>query len=384
MKLDTAFRQQRLKSWQPILSPRSVLPLLFLVAVIFTPLGIALIYTTYNVQQFVVEYGKCSELANTSSFGDIPSKYITKHFQSYNADDYSAPQWKLINDDDDLTCQIKFSVPHDIQAPVYLYYKLTKFYQNHREYVESYDLEQLNGEAVSADDLTSDCKPLRTNSEGKPYYPCGLIANSLFNDTFDSPYKSGDENSKYEMTDKDISWSADRSRFKKTKYKASDVVPPPNWAKRYPDGYTDDNLPDLSTWDALQVWMRTAGLPSFYKLALKNTSQTLQKGEYIMNIGLNFPVSLFGGTKSMVITSSSVTGGRNLSLGIAYLVVAAVSLFFGIVFLLKYLIQPRKLGDHSYLNFQERNDARSTTSGSRSQIDPTDYREEPRAVREIL
>ncbi|CCH44324.1 Cell division control protein [Wickerhamomyces ciferrii] len=296
--------------------------------------------------------------------------------------DYNTPQWRLVENDDTTTCQIKFSIPHEIKAPVYLYYKLTKFYQNHREYVESYDLQQLKGEAVSADDLDSDCGPLKTNSDGKPYYPCGLIANSMFNDTFDSPYKSDDETSIYNMTDKAISWSSDRSRYQKTKYKASEIVPPPNWAKKYPDGYTDDNLPDLSQWESLQVWMRTAGLPSFMKLARRNDKETLEKGEYIMNIGLNFPVSIFGGTKSMVITSSSIIGGRNLSLGIAYLVVAAISVFFGIVFLVKYIIQPRKLGDHSYLTFQDRSntDARSTDS----YVEPQPSRDEPRTVREIL
>lgn len=332
----------------------------------------------------MVEYSKCSELANTSAFGDIPSKYVSKHFQSYDSDNYNTPQWKLDQNDDDLTCQIKFSIPHDIKAPVFLYYKLTKFYQNHREYVESYDLQQLKGEAVSADDLDSDCKPLKTNSEGKPYYPCGLIANSMFNDTFNSPYLSGDENSIYEMTDKKISWSSDRSRYKKTKYDPSEIAPPPNWAKKYPNGYTSDNLPDLSEWESLQVWMRTAGLPNFMKLALRNNTQTLQRGEYIMNIGLNFPVSLFGGTKSMVLTSSSVVGGRNLSLGIAYLVVAAIAVFFGIVFLIKYIIQPRKLGDHLYLTFDKSETQRPTTGSSRSQLEPQESRDEPRNVREIL
>lgn len=347
-------------------------------------MGIALIYTTYNVEQLVVEYSQCSELANTSSFEEIPSKFVTKHFKSYNPDDYSKPQWRLQqnDDDDDLTCQIRFSIPRDIKPPIYLYYKLTKFYQNHREYVESFDLQQLKGEAVSADDLDSDCKPLRTNSEGKPYYPCGLIANSMFNDTFESPYKSDDETSFYNMTDKKISWSSDRSKFKKTKYDPSDIVPPPYWAKKFPDGYTSENLPDLSEWEALQVWMRTAGLPNFMKLALKNDTDTLEKGEYVINIGLNFPVSLFGGTKSLVLTTSSIVGGRNLSLGIAYLVVAAISVFFGIIFLVKYIIQPRKLGDHSYLSFQDKTEQRST--GTRSQLEPQESRDEPRNVREIL
>lgn len=36
---DTAFKQQRLKSWQPILTPKSVLPTLFVLGAIFAPIG---------------------------------------------------------------------------------------------------------------------------------------------------------------------------------------------------------------------------------------------------------------------------------------------------------------------------------------------------------
>lgn len=328
--------------------------MLLLIGIIFTPLGIGLIYATYNVEQLVVEYGKCSSIATTDEFADIPSRFVSKHF-SASVD--TKTQWRLVENGDDLTCQIKFEIPKDIKGPVFLFYKLTNFFQNHREFVESYDLPQLKGVAVSADDLDDDCKPLKTNEDGKPYYPCGLIANSLFNDTFSSPYNPDDTSNTYNMTDKGISWSSDRKRFKKTKYSAEEIVPPPNWAKQFPDGYTDDNLPNLHEWEALQVWMRTAGLPSFMKLALKNEDDKLEKGVYVIDVGLNYPVSMFGGTKSFVLTTSSVLGGRNLSLGIAYLVVAALVILFGVIFLIKYVIKPRKLGDHTYLNFQgERNE----------------------------
>lgn len=36
---DTAFKQQRLKAWQPILTPKKVLPTLFLIGIIFAPIG---------------------------------------------------------------------------------------------------------------------------------------------------------------------------------------------------------------------------------------------------------------------------------------------------------------------------------------------------------
>ena len=93
--------------------------------------------------------------------------------------------------------------------------------------------------------------------------------------------------------------------------------------------------------------MRTAALPKFYKLALKNESGELPNGTYTMNIGLNYPVSIFGGSKSIVVTTSSVIGGRNMSLGVLYCIVAGISALFAIIFLVKVIIQPRTMGDHS-------------------------------------
>jgi hypothetical protein len=42
--VDTAFKQQRLKAWQPILTPKTVLPTLFIIGIIFAPIGALLIW----------------------------------------------------------------------------------------------------------------------------------------------------------------------------------------------------------------------------------------------------------------------------------------------------------------------------------------------------
>lgn len=83
-------------------------------------------------------------------------------------------------------CFIKFDVPYDLDHTVLLYYKLTNFFQNHRRYVKSIDLNQLKGNDVSIGTLKSgDCKPVAvTDDNSKAIYPCGLIANSVFNGAF--------------------------------------------------------------------------------------------------------------------------------------------------------------------------------------------------------
>lgn len=46
---NTAFRQQRLKAWQPILTPKTVIPLFFVIGIICAPIGGLLIYASSTV-----------------------------------------------------------------------------------------------------------------------------------------------------------------------------------------------------------------------------------------------------------------------------------------------------------------------------------------------
>lgn len=216
----------------------------------------------------------------------------------FNDDPKQNTVWRKVHHDVEVTpgvkiptttCQIQFEIPDDIGPPVFFYYRLTNFYQNHRRYVKSLDTDQLKGHFIKNSTIQGgSCNPLRLDENGKAYYPCGLIANSLFNDTFYSPVMigNGNDNQTYPMTNKGIAWGTDASLYGKTKYTPDQVSPPPNWAPRYPKGYTEENFPDLHTMEEFQVWMRTAGLPTFSKLALRNDNQTMKAGNYQVNIDL--------------------------------------------------------------------------------------------------
>lgn len=104
---------------------------------------------------------------------------------------------------------------------------------------------------------------------------------------------SSASNQTYNMTAQDIAWTSDSSRFGKTSYTNDQVMPPPNWALRYPNGYDDEHpVPDLSTWYEFQNWMRTAGLPTFSKLALRNADEVMQAGTYQIDVNLSMFASL--------------------------------------------------------------------------------------------
>lgn len=54
--------------------------------------------------------------------------------------------------------------------------------------------------------------------------------------------------------------------------------------------------------------MRTAALPTFYKLYGQNKTEVMTEGTYHISIEMNYPVEIFGGTKSLVITTNTIFG----------------------------------------------------------------------------
>ncbi|MBA0808843.1 hypothetical protein Gohar_024550, partial [Gossypium harknessii] len=86
-----------------------------------------------------------------------------------------------------------------MKKPIYVYYQLDNFYQNHRRYVKSRSDSQLK-ENSSWDDVSS-CKP-EDMSNDQPIVPCGLIAWSLFNDTYSFSLNS----QQLAVNKKGISW----------------------------------------------------------------------------------------------------------------------------------------------------------------------------------
>lgn len=81
---------------------------------------------------------------------------------------------------------VEFEVERDMPKPVYIYYQIENFYQNHRRYVSSLDEMQLRGEGPSNPNKKTypRCHPWIIGGDGRVHYPCGLIAASVFNDSY--------------------------------------------------------------------------------------------------------------------------------------------------------------------------------------------------------
>lgn len=382
---NTAFRQQRLKAWQPILTPKTVLPLFFAIGIIFAPIGGGLLYASAVVQEIILDYSSCyTDAPVYPATSPMPTSLVTSHFKKNASSTFqgSPPSWsrKTVNYTwgpgavvETTQCTLNFSILEPMEPPVLFYYRLTNFYQNHRRYAKSFNTNQLSGQAVSASSIdSSDCTPLTTitldNGTKIPYYPCGLAPNSVFNDTFSSPVLLDPPNSNdpwtYQMNNNSgISWASDKDLYGNSSYDWANVAVPPNWVLRYPNNYSDEYHPDLVDDEAFQVWMRLAGLPTFSKLAQRNDTTVMQAGTYSVDINHNFNVTEYGGTKSIIISTRTVMGGKNPFLGIAYVVVGGICIVLGALFTVTHLIRPRKLGDHTYLSWNNEGPSTAIASG---------------------
>ena len=343
------------------MTPGAVIGLFTALGIVFASIGAVILGLSAATPEFWFDYTDCLAKAGTD-FTPAGNGFA----------------WKKVGDN---TCILQFTLDKSLAAPVFLYYRLTGFYQNNRTYVKSVNWSQLGGAALTKDQLDS-CAPLIGPDSGSnlPYYPCGLIANSMFSDEI-GPLQSG--NTTYIFTDKGIAWSSDLSRFQPTAYSREQVLVPPAWAKARPElvetstGLYRGSIPDLSQNERLMVWMRTAAFPSFRKTWGRLDAE-VPAGTYTMAIRESFDVSGFKGTKTVILGKTGAIGGRNIALGIIYVACGALFLALALAFLTKQCIRPRIQADRRYLSWAARpsgssprsEDSQSPSEKSPEVIDP--------------
>ncbi|CAL2244515.1 unnamed protein product [Prunus armeniaca] len=301
------FTQQELSACKPILTPGWVISIFVTIGIVFIPIGFASLFASERVVEIIDHYDKdCVPLRYTDDkLAFIQSSKTNK------------------------TCIRRLTVPKQMKSPVYIYYQLDHFYQNHRRYVKSRSDSQLRSK--SDENKTSTCAPER-NSPNGTIVPCGLIAWSLFNDT----YKFSVKNKQLGVNKKDITWKSDQgNKF------GSDVYPKNFQSGGLIGGAKLNSSIPLSEQEDLIVWMRTAALPTFRKLYGRIEVDLEANDVVIVTIENNYNTYSFGGNKKLVLSTASWIGGKNYLLGVAYLTVGGLCLFLAISFILLYLIKPR-------------------------------------------
>jgi len=314
----SALKQQRLKAWQPILTPRVVIISFFIIGLIFIPVGIGLLVTSDRVVEHESEpYEVC------------PVPYVSDGSPVCDAGPTACP------------CVHVDFLDINMPKPVYLYYKMENFYQNHRRYVKSRSDSQLAGESSPTSASLKNCEPFKSLNDSDAldfmYLPCGLIAKSMFTDSFRlvklPSNNTGGEEIAIPMSFKGVAWDSDvEKKFNNPPKNESGIRIIPDF--KHPD---------------FVVWMRTAGLPTFRKLYRVIDEDLV--GDYRVYIHNTYDVTGYGGHKFVVLSTTSWLGGKNPFLGYAYIIVGSVCVVLAIIFGLKQAISPRATGDTTYLEW---------------------------------
>ncbi|EOD22636.1 hypothetical protein EMIHUDRAFT_368244 [Emiliania huxleyi CCMP1516] len=194
---DSALKQQRLWSWRPVLSPRVAIATFLAFGVAFIAIGIPVLISAAGVVEVTsVDY------ADSSVCSSNP-------------------------------CEFELEVTERLVAPVYMYYRLTNYYQNHRLYVRDRDDPQLIGQSGLDQSLLPGCTAATSTQGSEAEFrrlvngetageggfgwsgvdamenvisPCGRVASSVFNDTLTLLKPGGTEVS---QSSKGIAWATD-------------------------------------------------------------------------------------------------------------------------------------------------------------------------------
>ncbi len=306
------FKQQTLKSVTVTFSPRLVLSLYFCIAILFIPIGAAILAGSNDIR----------------SSGDIiyTNKTLCK--------------------EDEKVCRFTFNLSRSVPSPSYLYYSILGMQQNYLPYVTSRSDWQLRGNTPTEIGQVASCLPKlyvdqfenRTLAIAHevPFNlseiinPCGLTALSFFNDTFtlchDTPANISEPcKRKVKTSEKGIAWDTDM------KY-----VFNPGKAPHF-----SDKTNALLDNEHFMVWMRLSGFSRVEKLYAR-IEEPLPAGQLTMEVRSIFNVTGWDGDKLFFISDTKWFGGENLFLGVLYVATGMASLGIALLVLAWHVMYPRK------------------------------------------
>ncbi|KAK9822809.1 hypothetical protein WJX81_001548 [Elliptochloris bilobata] len=335
------FAQQELAGWSPVITAKVVVIYFFVVAAVCVALGVPVLVASLGIVQYSVRYDDQGPMAgfNDQARHNLAAARSARLHERGGAG---------------VTIPVEIQVERDMQPPVYVYYSLHSFYQNHKRYVRSRNDGQLAGKTK---DPNVKCQPQQFvgGNASQPINPCGLIAWSLFNDSFSATVAgpAGAQSTPLNLSESGIAWGYDKTHLYGA-YRPTNFNSDPAYR-----GGNMSTVP-VNQNEHLMVWMKPAAKPSFRKL-WAIIRDPIPAGSVVRIVVQNrFNTYDFGGAKEFVLSTNSWMGGKNLFLGVAYLVVGGLAFLTALAFLVANYtgcfgaLRRRKFGDVSVLSWNRK------------------------------
>lgn len=287
---------------------------------VFIVIGILILHASANVKELSLRYDDhpaCKVITSNDTSSNSTSNDTESNSTVMNVTEYNVIYME--------SCDVDFTIFEIMEAPVFFYYELNNFYQNHRRFIKSHSLSQLSGNVLNTTELDFDCTPIVTvNDLGinttfggnitlsptDAANPCGLYPRSFFNDSYALHNSTHD----IAINETGIAWASDHKKF----------LSPPN----------AENIQWIDVRNEhFMVWMRPSGFSNFRKLWGKVEIDILP-GNYTLKIKNSYNVSSFDGKKLFVLATASVMGGKCDFLGTTFIVIGVICVLVSVIFVL--------------------------------------------------
>jgi len=282
----TPFSQQTMQSVQFVLDWKVVLASSIAIGLLFFLMGIGTLLMSVSASQIRILYdGPKDQMQSRSSSWVFMGQNMILPCH--------APS----------VCAYSIELPADLEPPIQVYYEVKPFFQNYFSYMSSVVHPQLHGHLASEEASRRCSLESRFTASGSEIFPCGLVATSVFNDTF-------------EIQDFPIDTESDKMPVWRKFENPPEYLKEPNisWLyERYPMVTSKEKGIQSKRFVA---WM----IPNFLNRASKPygvISKPLKKSQTIeLKINSAFPVAGSGSWKTVLLTR----GTQNYVLAVVLLV----------------------------------------------------------------
>ena len=297
--------RQELKSYTPEWNSKCSMITDLILMISSLSIGILLLYYTKRQKEIEIDYTNC------------------------------IPNQENIPTSNNKICKIEFKITKKIKKPIFIYYQLKNFYLNHRKIIESKNWNELRGEDVNTKtnckdayfmgDLFNKNTQYYTNEWGHNFTetdiasPCGLLARSYFNDTYNITFSNG--------TYIDIDETGISNDYLKK-----------HFYKRRKD-YKNLQWIDIENEHFIN-WMNIETFNTFKKLWGKIHSD-LEPGNYYLIAKDNYDIAKYDSKKYFVIGNANVFGINNY-IGYFFIGISIYLLLIILILWVQYLLSKEK------------------------------------------